>query len=87
MLGTIVLLSLMVERFLSPLFEWRPVLNKIKEKGLKEPVAILVSFLVVYIYQFDALAIIFKDEANTTVAGLFRHLELENMDATLVITS
>jgi hypothetical protein len=36
-LGTIVLLSVFVERTPSPLFEWRPVLNKIKDKGLKEP--------------------------------------------------
>lgn len=38
-LGTVVLTSLFVERALSPLFERRPVLNKIRDKGLREPIA------------------------------------------------
>ena len=66
-LGTIVLLSLFIERALSPLFEWRVVLNKIKEKGIKEPVAFVVSFLAVYFYKFDALAVIFSQESNSLV--------------------
>ena len=69
-LGTIVLLSLFVERALAPLFEWRVVLNKIKDKGVKEPVALGVSLLVVYIYKFDALAAIFSQESNSYVGYL-----------------
>ena len=69
-LGTIVLLSLFVERALAPLFEWRIVLDKIKEKGVKEPVAFAVSFLVIYIYKFDALAVVFSQEANSFVGYL-----------------
>jgi hypothetical protein len=61
-LGTIVVLSLLIERALSPILEWRPVLEKIDSKGIKEPVAILASLLVVYFYKFDALAILFKEE-------------------------
>lgn len=69
-LGTIVLLSLFIERALSPVFEWRPVLNKIKNKGIKEPIALVVSFLVVYLYKFDAMAVIFSQEANSFVGYL-----------------
>lgn len=61
-LGTIVVLSMLIERALSPFFEWRPILKKIKSKGIKEPVAFLVSLVVVYFYKFDALAIMFKEE-------------------------
>lgn len=69
-LGTIVLLSLFVERALAPLFEWRIVLSKIKDKGVKEPVAFVVSFLVVYLYKFDALAVVFSQETNSLVGYL-----------------
>ena len=44
--------------------------NSIKDKGLKEPVALIVSFLVIYIYQFDAMAIIFSKEKNSFVGYL-----------------
>ncbi len=69
-LGTIVLLSLFIERALAPIFEWRVVLNAIQEKGIKEPVALIVSFLVVYLYQFDAMAIIFSQESTSFVGYL-----------------
>lgn len=69
-LGTIVLLSLLIERFLSPFFEWRHILTKIKNKGYKEPIAFAVSFVVIYAYQFDALAIIFSEEKNSIMGYL-----------------
>jgi hypothetical protein len=66
-LGTIVLLSLFVERALAPIFEWRIVLDTIKDKGIKEPVAFGVSFLVIYFYKFDAMAILFSQESNSWI--------------------
>ena len=69
-IGTIVVLSLFVERCLSPIFEWRPILAKIDSKGLKEPVAIIVSLIVVYAYKFDAMAIMFKDEHTSWLGYL-----------------
>jgi hypothetical protein len=64
-LGTIIVLSLFVERFLAPFFEWRTVIVKIEGKGVKEPVAFIASLLVAYTYGFDAMAIMFKEEANS----------------------
>ena len=67
-LGMIVLLSMFIERFLAPFFEWSLIAPKIKGKGIKEPVALIVSFIVAYIYNFDALAILFSEE-KTTIFG------------------
>lgn len=67
-LGTIVVLSLFIERFFAPIFEWRIVLDKIRDKGVKEPVVLIASFLVVYLYKFDAMAVIFTQE-KPTLAG------------------
>lgn len=64
-LGLIVLLSIIIERALSPIFEWRIVINKIRGRSLKEPIAFVVSILVAYAYQFDAMAILFSQEKNT----------------------
>jgi hypothetical protein len=64
-LGTIVVLSLLVERFLAPFFEWRVILSKIQSKGIKEPIAFLVSLAVAYAYKFDAMAILFKEEKTS----------------------
>ena len=64
-LGTVVLISLLVERFLSTIFEWRAVMEKIKGRNIKEPIAFGVSLLVIYFYQFDAMAIIFKEPQNS----------------------
>ena len=66
-LGTIVLLSLFVERALAPLFEWRVFIERFHDNGVKEPIAIIASFLVVYLYGFDALAIVFSEEGNSPV--------------------
>src|SRR3989337_2747209 len=69
-LGMIVLLSLVVERALSPFFEWRVILERTKEKGVKEPIALVVSFLVVYYYKFDALAVVFSQDKSSLIGYL-----------------
>lgn len=69
-LGTIVLLSLLIERFLSQFFEWRVVINKIQKKGFKEPIAFVASFFVIYSYEFDAMAVIFSQEKVSIVGYL-----------------
>ena len=61
-LGVIVLLAFFIERALSILFEWRPVVRFFDRKGAKEPIALIVSVAVVMYYKFDALAILFKEE-------------------------
>ena len=68
-LGTLVLLSLFVERALSPIFEWRVFIDKTANKGAKEPIAVVVAVALVAWLDFDALAIIFSRE-NTSWVGL-----------------
>ena len=64
-LTMIILLALIIERALSVLFEWRRLIEKLDSKGIKEPVALIVSFAVVVNYKFDALAIVFSNESNS----------------------
>ena len=66
-LGTLVVLSLFVERALAPLFEWRVFLARAKDKGWKEPIALAAAVLVVYVYGFDALAVTFSRESNSAL--------------------
>lgn len=42
-LGTLILLSLLVERALAPIFEWRVFINQAANKGAKEPIAIAAA--------------------------------------------
>jgi hypothetical protein len=57
-LSTIVVLSLFIERALALLFQHRLFLDKLDKKGLKEPIAFIVSLLVVKQWGFDAMAAI-----------------------------
>ena len=66
-IGTIIVLSLFIERGLAPLFEWRLFIQRTKDKGWKEPIALILSFLVVSFVRFDALAVIFSREANSAL--------------------
>lgn len=57
-LATITVLAFFVERALSLVFEHRIFVAKLNEKGLKEPIAFIVSFIVVRYWGFDALGVI-----------------------------
>ena len=69
-LGAIILLSLIVERGLSVVFGHRLFVNNLAERGLKEPIALLVSWGVVYHIEFDAIAIAFSQEQNSMIGYL-----------------
>jgi len=64
-LAAIVVLSFFIERALSLLFEHRFFVKGLAQKGLKEPIAFVVSLLVVRYWNFDALAILFKSDTAT----------------------
>lgn len=66
----IVLLSIIIERGLAVIFEWKWIAPNIKGTGLKEVIALVVSYLVVMNVEFDALAIIFSREGNSTLGYL-----------------
>ena len=70
-LGTIVILSMLVERALAPIFEWKKFLDFQKRTGgVKEPIALVLSITLVWWYGFDALAILFSHE-ETNWIGYF----------------
>ena len=61
-LATIIVLSFFVERALSIVFEHRLFLKSLDEKGLKEPIALVASFMVVRVWNFDALSIVLNSD-------------------------
>ena len=67
-LAGIVLLSLIVERALAPLFENRRLIDRLAEGGFKELIAFALSFAVCWHWQFDAVSIIILAE-NTSHFG------------------
>lgn len=67
-LTTITVLAFFVERALSIVFEHRVFVAKFNEKGVKEPIAFIVSLLVVKYWGFDALGIIMHAD-KTTIWG------------------
>jgi hypothetical protein len=69
-LFTIIALSFFVERALSLVFEHRLYLRHAKDLGLKEPIALLVAFLVARYCDFDALSILLRRESNDTFGFL-----------------
>lgn len=76
-LTVIIVLSFLVERALAPLFESRWFLirevrrNEANRKGSYKPlIAVILSAAVCYIWQFDAISIIFHRE-HMTVFGAF----------------
>lgn len=64
-LAAIVVLSFFIERALSLVFEHRIYVAKLAEKGLKEPIAFLVSLAVVRYWNFDALGVVFHADTAT----------------------
>ncbi len=68
-LGNIVLLSLFVERALALIFEWRPFLEKTKDKSIKEPISAICSIAVVTYVGFDALELLFETTDNYNWVG------------------
>ena len=64
-LAAIVVLSFFIERALSLLFEHRLFVEQLAQKGLKEPIAFLVSLAVVRYWNFDALSVVFHADTAT----------------------
>jgi hypothetical protein len=62
---TIIVLSFLVERALSLLFEHRLFVARFAARGVKEPIAFLTSLGVVAYWQFDAVGVILHaDQAS-----------------------
>jgi len=60
---TIVVLAFLIERALAPLFESKLFIRAVRRRSVvKEPVAVAVAVLVCWVWQFDAVSIILRDE-------------------------
>jgi hypothetical protein len=69
-LALIIVLSFFVERALSIVFEHRLFVNKLNEKGVKEPIAFLTSFAVVWYWKFDALSVVLNADKTSLLGYL-----------------
>lgn len=69
-LTTIIVLSFFVERALSIVFEHRLFVKSLDEKGLKEPIALIASFAVVKLWNFDALSIVLNSDKTSWLGYL-----------------
>jgi hypothetical protein len=64
-LATIVVLAFMLERALALLFEQKAFVRKLGDRGVKEPIAFIVAFLVCWKWNFDALSMtLLTDKTN-----------------------
>lgn len=64
-LVAIIVLSFFIERALSLPFEHRWFVARFGEKGLKEPIAFLVSLAIVRFWNFDAVGVVFHADETT----------------------
>jgi len=69
-LAAIVVLSMIVERALSLLFENRKLIDKFSGTGTKELIAFFVSALVCFFWDFDAVSMIVLREETTRLGEL-----------------
>ena len=67
-LATVVVMSILLERALAILFEYRPFVQKFDGAGVKEPIALIAAFLVCRFWDFDAVSMIILQE-QTHVFG------------------
>lgn len=63
-LVAIIVLAFFIERALSLVFEHRLFVERLGQKGLKEPIAFLVSLGLVWYWSFDAIGVVLH--ADTT---------------------
>ena len=66
-LALVVVLSILVERALSVVFEHRYFINKFDESQVKEFIAFAVALGIVSYWGFDIISIIFMGEENTWI--------------------
>ncbi len=64
-LAVVVVLSILIERALSLLFEHRKFIDRFGDSNVKEVVAFAVSLGVVAYWKFDVLSVIFIEDKNT----------------------
>ena len=64
-LSVIVILSFLLERALAPFFESRLFIGRLKKKGMKEMIAVILGALICIVWQFDAISVIVLKDSMT----------------------
>jgi len=64
-LAVVVVLSILIERALSLVFEHRKFIERFDDSNVKELIAFGVSLAIVVFWKFDVLSVIFIGESNT----------------------
>lgn len=76
LLGALVVLSLLVERALAPIFEHRAYLARFGQRGVKEFIAAGLSLAICIGWDFDAVSVILLREKTTFFGKLITALVL-----------
>ncbi len=69
-LAAVVVLSFIVERALSPLFESNWFVDKLGKKTVKEPIALALSLLVCWYWKLDLLGVVLHGERTRFIGVL-----------------
>lgn len=69
-LALLVVLSMLLERALVLLFDWRHFKARLDGLGLKSPIAFLASLVVCARYKFDVMAVLFPDGSGYSALGI-----------------
>lgn len=64
-LSVIVILSFLLERALAPFFESRLFIGRLKQKGIKEMIAVILGATICIVWQFDAISVIVLKDSMT----------------------
>lgn len=69
-LGAVVLLSIVVERFLSLFFENEWYRQRLQDRHIKEPIALGTALVLCFSFKFDAVAVLLKQDSWTVIGTL-----------------
>ncbi len=70
MLGAVVLLSIVVERFLSLFFENEWYRQRLQDRHIKEPIALGTALILCFSFEFDAVAVLLKQDSWTVIGTI-----------------
>lgn len=68
--AAVVVLSFAIERGLAIIFEHRFYIGKFDKKGLKEPIAFVVAYIVCWKWDFDLISVVLRSESSEVIGKL-----------------
>jgi len=68
-LGVVAVVAFVIERILDFVFDYRPIRERIKNKGIKAPIALALSLFICFWRELDIFAALFRD-SETSFVGM-----------------